>query len=79
MISPEKEKNSDSILSFLKLDTAEAASWASKFFNCLDDQGVPGWVYKTLSVVCGIACAAAAALVFEADIMYCVGKANGNY
>ncbi|MCL1701705.1 hypothetical protein [Lysinibacillus sp. Bpr_S20] len=88
MITPEKEKNSDSILSFLKPDTAEAASWASKFFNCLDDQGVPSWVYKTLTVVCGIACATAvlcvpcavgAALVFEADIMYCVGKANGNY
>ncbi len=46
------------------------------------------WVYKTLTVVCGVACATAVlclpcavgvALVFEADIMYCIGKANGNY
>lgn len=85
-INKTKEKNL--ILSFLEPNTAKAASWASKFFNCLSDQGIPNWVYKTLTVACGVACATAVlcvpcavgtALVFEADVMYCVGKASGNY
>lgn len=63
--------------------STEAITW-NGFTNCMENQGVPGWVVTTISIACGVVCAATlgtgclvcalgVAEVWAVQIGYCLG------
>ncbi|TWT27730.1 hypothetical protein [Planomicrobium sp. CPCC 101110] len=77
---------SNSMLSLLQPQTAEAGWW-SNFNDCLSSQGIAGWAITSLSVICGFACIGSAGagcvpcllgagLLTEGVIAYCIGMAG---
>ncbi|TWT03615.1 hypothetical protein [Planomicrobium sp. CPCC 101079] len=86
---PQKKEvstKSNSMLSLLQPQTAEAGWW-SNFNDCLSSQGIAGWAITSLSVICGFACIGSAGagcvpcllgagLLTEGVIAYCIGMAG---